>query len=151
MMMNEWNKLNRLQKGSFGEQYAKMLFTKYGAEVYSSDVDDRGIDFVARFPNSEFYDVQVKTVMDMNLAYINKTKFKKSERFLVVLVRLEQGKEPEVYVFRATEWDSEDGLLKYNPYIEAESAPAYEIHLSRSRLQQMGKYLFEQRISELRT
>lgn len=150
-MMTKWDKLNRLQKGSFGEQYAKMLFTMYGAEVYSSDIDDRGIDFVARFLGGEFYDVQVKTVTDMNLAYINESKFKKSERFLVVLVRLEQGKEPEVYVFRGTEWDSEDGLLKYNPYTEAKSAPAYEIHLNQRRLKQMGKYLFEQRISELRT
>jgi predicted RNase H-like HicB family nuclease len=150
-MKNDWNRLTRLQKGAFGEQYAKMLFTRHDAEVYSSDIDDRGIDFVARFPGSEFYEVQVKTVTNMNLAYINEDKFKRSDRFLVVLIRLEQSKEPKMYVFRGNEWDSKDGLLKYKPYTNAKSQPAYEIHLSQGRIQQMGKYRFEKRVAELRS
>lgn len=85
----DWNKLNRIQKGTFGEYFAKMEFTLFGAEVYTSEVDDRGIDFIVRFPNSSFYEVQVKTVSNLNLQWVNKDKFKIDKMFLVVLIRLE--------------------------------------------------------------
>ena len=37
-------RLNRMQKGTFGEYFAKMEFAMFGFEVYTSEVDDRGID-----------------------------------------------------------------------------------------------------------
>lgn len=33
--------------GTFGEYYAKMELTSYGMSIYTSEVDDHGIDFVA--------------------------------------------------------------------------------------------------------
>jgi hypothetical protein len=44
-----------------------MDFTLYGFEVYSSEVDDRGIDFVVRSASGRYYDVQVKSVRDFDL------------------------------------------------------------------------------------
>lgn len=131
-----WKELNNIQKGTFGEYFAKMEFTLFGSEVYTSEVDDRGIDFVARFPDSDFYEVQVKTVSDENLQYINEDKFKKEDGFLVALVRLKQNCEPCIYVFKGTDWDSDssDGLLKFNKYEGKKSKPAYEIKLSKNRL-----------------
>jgi hypothetical protein len=149
MKQCNWNKLNRIQKGTFGEYYAKMEFTMFGAEVYTSEVDDRGIDFVCRFPNSGFYEVQVKTISDVNLQFVNKDKFKARSDFLVVLIRLEQLKEPELYVFKGTDWDSNDGLLKFNSYEGKKSAPAYEIRLSKLRLRALQEYSLENRYSEL--
>ena len=58
MKKYNWKELNRIQKGTFGEYFAKMEFTMYGAEVYTSEIDDRGIDFVCRFPDSDFFEVQ---------------------------------------------------------------------------------------------
>ena len=43
-----WDNLNRLQIGKYAEYYAKMEFTSYGFDVYTSEVDDKGIDFVIR-------------------------------------------------------------------------------------------------------
>jgi len=128
MKKYDWEKLNRIQKGTYGEYLAKMEFTMFGAEVYTSEVDDRGIDFVCRFPNSDFFEVQVKTVSNFNLQFVNKDKFKKEANFLVVLVRLVQYEKPELYVFRGTDWDSsDDGLLKFNPYEGKKSQAAFEI------------------------
>lgn len=150
MQEYNWKALNNIQKGTFGEYFAKMEFTMFGAEVYTSEVDDRGIDFVCRFPSCpHFYEVQVKTVMDFNLQFINETKFKKSTSFLVVLVRLKDGEKPEIYVFRGTDWDSEDGVLKFNRYEGKKSQPAYEIRLSQKRLDAMEKYRLSERYSEL--
>ena len=50
-----WSKLNHLQRGRYAEYYAKMEFTSYGYEVYTSEVDDHGVDFVAKHPKSEHF------------------------------------------------------------------------------------------------
>ena len=60
-----WSKLNRMQLGRYAEYYAKMEFTSYGFEVYTSEVDDHGVDFVVKDPESKiFYEVQVKAIRD---------------------------------------------------------------------------------------
>ena len=65
MPNTNWSKLNHLQLGRYAEYYAKMEFTSYGFEVYTSEVDDHGVDFVAKLPGENtFYEVQVKSVRD---------------------------------------------------------------------------------------
>jgi predicted GNAT family N-acyltransferase len=43
-----WSKLNSLQLGRYAEYYAKMEFASYGFEIYTSELDDHGIDFIAK-------------------------------------------------------------------------------------------------------
>ncbi len=43
-----------------------MEFVLYGYDVYTSEVDDHGIDFVVRTQNGFHYDVQVKLVSPEN-------------------------------------------------------------------------------------
>lgn len=51
------SQLSGMQLGRYAEYYAKMEFTSYGFEVYTSEVDDHGVDFVAKQPKtSEFYE-----------------------------------------------------------------------------------------------
>lgn len=50
-----WSKLNRMQLGRYAEYYAKMEFSSYGFDVYTSEVDDHGVDFVAKPPRSHVY------------------------------------------------------------------------------------------------
>ena len=45
-----WSKLTGLQLGRYAEYYAKMEFASYGFEVYTSEVDDHGVDFIAKKP-----------------------------------------------------------------------------------------------------
>lgn len=45
-MNTDWEKLSSLQLGQFGEYYAKMKFASYGYDVYASEVDDHGVDFI---------------------------------------------------------------------------------------------------------
>lgn len=138
-----WSSLNRIQKGTYGEYFAKMEFTMYGFEVYTSEVDDRGVDFVVRRPPGGFFDIQVKTITDMNLAYVNKNKFKQIDSYLVLLVRLHEGEPPQLFVFRGIDWDNSNKLLVYNPYDGKKSAPAYEVHLTKDREEMLSKYSFD--------
>lgn len=59
--------------------------------------------------------------------------------------------EPEIYLFRGTDWDSEDGLLKFNSYEGKKSVPAFEIRLSKARLSALEKYRLENRFHEINT
>jgi hypothetical protein len=85
-MRYAWSSLNRLQRGTYGEYFAKMEFAMYGFEIYTAEVDDRGIDFIVRRPRGDFLEVQVKTVTGTNLAYVNADKFKASAEYLVAFV-----------------------------------------------------------------
>ena len=148
-MRYQWSKLNRIQKGTFGEYFAKMEFTMYGFEVYTSEVDDRGIDFVVRHGNGAFLEVQVKSVSDNNLQFVNASKFKQSDQFVVLLVRLTELFEPQLYLFLGTDWPSSDGLLVYSPYEGKKSEAAYEIRLAKSRNEILETYNFDTRVKQI--
>ena len=45
---HRWSELSRLQLGRYAEYFVKMEFTLHGFDVYSAEVDDKGIDFVIR-------------------------------------------------------------------------------------------------------
>lgn len=70
-----WSKLNKLQLGRYAEYYAKMEFASYGFEVYTSEVDDHGIDFIAKRENGRFHELQVKAVRKSNYVYMKKDKW----------------------------------------------------------------------------
>lgn len=44
----DWGKLNHLQLGRYAEYFVKMEFTRHGFDVYSAEVDGKGIDLVVR-------------------------------------------------------------------------------------------------------
>ena len=70
-----WSQLTSMQLGRYAEYYAKMEFASYGFEVYTSEVDDHGVDFVAKMPNSNhFLEVQVKSVRDFGYTFIAESK-----------------------------------------------------------------------------
>jgi hypothetical protein len=43
MQKYDWTRLNHLQVGKYAEYFVKMEFTLYGFDVYSREVDDRGV------------------------------------------------------------------------------------------------------------
>jgi len=57
----EWSTLNNLQLGRYAGYLVKMEFTKLRFSVFSSEVDDRGVDFVIRTPLGQYYEVQVRS------------------------------------------------------------------------------------------
>ena len=147
MARYKWSALNRLQKGSFGEHFAKMEFSMYGLLVFSAEVDDRGIDFVARNERGQHFDVQVKTVTERNYTYIAESKF--PECLWVCLVILEESTDPQLFLFAKQDWNSEtEGLLKRKHYPNA-SEPEYGIHLAKVRNAVLDRFRFDAVILKL--
>ena len=71
----KWSELNHLQVGKYGEYLVKMEFTSLGYDVYSAEVDNKGIDFVVRTRKGRYYDIQVKSVRGFNYIFFPKKNF----------------------------------------------------------------------------
>ncbi len=76
MPNTNWSELSHLQLGRYAEYYAKMEFASYGYDVYTSEVDDHGVDFVARNPDDgQYYEIQVKAVRNLDYFISEKIKW----------------------------------------------------------------------------
>ena len=106
-----WSRLNHLQVGRYGEYLAMMEFTLHGYDVYSAEVDDKGIDFVVRRGVDRFFDIQVKASRNFNYVFFRKDVFEPRDTLLAVVAVLIQGDAPELFLIPSTEWERGDGPL----------------------------------------
>jgi len=146
MPNTKWSELNPFQLGRYGEYYAKMEFASYGYDVYTSEVDDHGVDFVAKSPrDGQFYEIQVKSVRKTNYVYIPKDKMQLVPTRLVFLLLFTDGQLPACYLIPAQAWNHPDELLVSRDYGEAgqTSKPEWGINLSQKNLLKLADYRAE--------
>lgn len=151
MTTKNWSEIGHLQLGRIGEYYAKAEFIMHGFEVYTTEVDDRGVDFVAKSKGGKFYQVQAKAVRNNNYMYIRKSKLELAESNLVCYMRFVDGEEPEVYVIPSTVWKNPDQeLFKAPDYEGKKSQPEYALYVSKKgNLEKLQKYRAEDMLREL--
>ncbi len=140
----KWSRLSSLQLGRYAEYYVKMEFTSYGFDVYTSEVDDHGVDFVAKY-NGQYYEIQAKAVRQDNYMYIPKEKIAISDRFLLCYLRFADDKLPDVFVFPTTVWETPNALFVDRPYDKPgqKSKPEYGISYSVKNAPLMEPYRAE--------
>lgn len=135
MPNTNWSKLNRLQLGRYAEYYAKMEFASYGFEVYTSEVDDHGVDFIAKAPGeNKFYEVQVKSARDYGYVFMAKSKMPElSDERLVCFLHFIDGKLPDVFVIPASAWETPNAVLVDRKYDKPgqKSEPEWGINVSK--------------------
>lgn len=114
----KWSELSPMQIGRYAEYYAKMEFTSYGYDVYTSEVDDHGVDFVARDVKMDiFYEIQVKSLRKGNYAFIpEKLMDCNDSKRLVCFLKFADGRLPDVYVIPAIAWQNLNDALTYRKY-----------------------------------
>lgn len=122
----------------------------YGFQVYSSEVDDRGIDFVCRHEDVPFYEVQVKSFRGTGYVFMQKDKFRPRQELVLALVRFEQGKEPELFLVPSLAWLLPNELLVSHDYEGRRSKPEWGINLSRKNLPLLSEYSFAKQVEEMR-
>src|SRR3989338_2071501 len=150
MLKTTYKHLNKIQKGSLGVAFSKMAFTLEGFEVYNSEYDDRGIDFIIRNSSGKFFLVQVKTTDDTSNPYIYENKFQKSDDFIFSAVRIIEGKPLSLYIARGSDWDKgEFKCLNYNPK-GGSSGAYYEIQFSKKYKNQLSEFEFQKYIEKIR-
>ena len=133
-----------LQLGKIAEYYAKLEFLSYGFEVYAPEVDDHGVDFIARKRGTgELFEVQVKSIFKGTYAFIRKDRLPLDERHLVCFLRFEEGKAPDIYVIPAKAWETPDAVLVGREYEGRKSKPEWGIQYSKKNAALLEKYRAE--------
>ena len=147
MPSTNWSKLNHLQLGRYAEYYAKMEFASYGFEVYTSEVDDHGVDFIVKLPKENtFYEVQVKSVRDYGYVFVAKSKMPElTDNRLVCYMHFVDGKLPDVFVIPATAWLTPNAVLVDRKYDKPgqKSAPEWGINISKKNYDLLTEYKAE--------
>ena len=138
-----WSGLNKQQVGTYFEYFVKMELTMYGYEVFTSEVDDRAIDFVAR-RDSGSIEVQAKCVRDYGYVFVPKSLFAPRDGLYLALGLLFDGKEPEAYLVPSTVW-----LTRNTVFVERDydapgltSKPEWGINVSRKNMVMLEPYVF---------
>lgn len=130
----EWSALNKLQLGKYAEYFVKMEFTQYGFDVYSSEVDDRGIDFVVRKEPLKYYDIQVKSIRESGYVYFTKTTFEPRENLFAALVVFIENRQPKLFLIPSLSWKTPDKLLRDYEYVGKKSKPEWGLNLSKRNM-----------------
>ena len=145
----DWNRLNSLQLGSYAEYFVKMEFTLYGFDVYTSEVDDRGIDFVIRRGCDRYYDIQVKSVYKAKYIFFPKHKFELRENLFAAVVIFTDREFPKLFLIKATAWQEVNALVVSRDYEMKKSKPEWGLNLSQKNHDLLSKYAFEKVVSTL--
>ncbi len=137
-----WSELNPIQLGKYAEYYAKMEFTSYGYDVYTSEVDDHGVDFVIKDSAGMFYEVQVKSVCKSKYVFIQQNKIVLDDKHLVCLLCFKDGELPDIYIVPATAWLSPNDALVVRNYSKPgqKSKPEYGINITKKALPLLEPY-----------
>ena len=139
----DWGKPNHLQIGRYGESLVKLELTRLGCDVYTSDVDDRGIDFIVCLDANKYFDIQVKTIRAYGYVYAEKTKFQSSSNLYMAAVLLIQNRKPQVFLIPRARWDSPDSVFVSNDYPTGKSKPDWGINISKKNLPSLVEFAID--------
>ena len=139
----QWAALNTQQAGAFAEYFVKMELTMYGFEVYTTEVDDRGIDFVARKARGPFIEVQVKSLRGYGYVFMQKTKFEIRPDVFLALGLLFDDQAPRLFLIPATVWLKPNEVFVDRPYEGLKSKPEWGVNVSRKNLPILEQFAYD--------
>ncbi len=141
----DWSRLSKLQIGRYSEYFVKMEFTLHGFDVYSSEVDDKGIDFVVRKHPDKYYDVQVKSARMLksgNYIFMRKDKFQPCSNILAAIVLFFNECTPYVYLIPSQAWLTPDSLFCDRDYEGRKSKPEWGLNICKKNMRLLEPYSF---------
>lgn len=142
MHQNSWGHLSKQQVGAYAEYFVKMELTLHGCQVFTPEVDDRGVDFVARYALGPFFEVQVKSTRKLSYVYLDKHKTTLRESLYLGLVLLTEGAPPDLYLVPSLVWANPNGLFVSRDYDGLPSKPDWGLNLSKKNLPLLEPYGF---------
>jgi len=127
-----------------------MEFTSYGFEVFTSEVDDRGIDFIVKDAHGKFSEIQVKALRGNGYVFAQKSKFNlnNTNLFMALLV-FREGKMPDIFLIPSSAWRSPNRVFVDRDYNKPnqKSDPEYGINISNKNYEILNQYEFEQSVT----
>jgi hypothetical protein len=143
--IHNWSRLNRLQLGKYAEYLVKMEFVLCGHDVFSSEVDDHGIDFVIRTRQGNHYDVQVKSFRleagkGTPYVFLQKSKFVIHPSLLLVLVQFVAGEPPTLWLVQSCVLGQPNPIFESRDYGDGKkSLPEWGLTLSKKKLAMLSE------------
>lgn len=144
-----WSALTSQQVGRYAEYFVKMEFTLYGFDVYSAEIDDKGIDFVVRRDTQTYYDVQVKSARGLNYIFLRKDKFELRPNLLAAVVLLADGQSPALYLIPSLTWEQPTALFVDRNYVGGKSEPEWGLNFSQRNMAALEPFRFENMVDAL--
>lgn len=149
MQKLQWSQLNHLQLGKLGEYLVKLEFVSYGLDIYTSEVDDKGIDFIIRKNSKKYYDIQVKSIRNLNYIFFPKKSFVLRDNLLAAIVVFIEKNDPYIFLIPSKEWTDPNSLLVSHDYVGKQSKPEWGINISQKNWDLLMEYQFHKVISIL--
>jgi hypothetical protein len=143
-----WSQLSKGQLGRTTEWLASIEFMLHGFEVYSTEVDDRGVDLVVR-KNGSSFDVQVKGLRPPkgDYTYFRKLYFELRPRLLAAVGVYRDGEPPDLYLIPALAWRDPSALLVDRPYGEGKtSPPEWGLSLTKKSAPLLAEFEFARQV-----
>lgn len=142
----DWSVLNHLQLGKYAEYFAKMEFTSYGFEVFTSEVDDRGIDFIVKDRTGQFCEIQVKALRGYGYVFAQKSQFNiNNDNLYMTLLVFREGQMPDLFLIPSNVWRLPNNVFVDRNYDKPDlkSNPEYGINISKKNYDFLYQYEFK--------
>ncbi len=150
MQRYRWSRLNKQQVGAYAEYFVKMELAMHEFQVYSPEVDDRGIDLVTRFYSNPLIAIQVKSVRDFGYVFMAKSKFTLSDELYLALVLLFEMEPPELFLIPSRTWEKPNACFVSRDYGDDKtSPPEWGVNLSKKNIHLLQPFAFEKTIARL--
>src|SRR5947209_5696220 len=121
---HNWNRLTTHQLGKYAEYLTKMEFVLHGCDVFTSEVDNHGIDFIVRTGTGDHYDVQVKSVRNKtSYVFMPKSKFRIHPNSLLALVKFVQDHPPTIFLVHSYVGVGPNPIFVSRDYGEGKKSP----------------------------
>ncbi len=145
-----WKGLNRIQLGRYAEYYVKMALTLAGLDVYTPEVDDRGLDFIVRAGPGRFYEFQVKSARpSSSYVFMRKSHFQPTPNLFLALVLFDEGEQPALYAVPSDVWLRPEPPFVSRDYAGLKSPPEWGLTLTAAGRVALEPYRFEDVIGRL--
>lgn len=147
-----------MQIGRICEYWVKMFLTLEDLDTYTSEVDNKGIDFVVRLDKAIHIDIQVKSIRLKSSGYVFITKknwptedLQRSNLYLA-LVLLKDGFAPDVYLIPAAAWLDPNPLLCSRDYnLEGQkSLPEWGVNISVKNMHLLEQYSLSLQVEKIK-
>jgi hypothetical protein len=148
--MKSWKHLNHLQVGKYAEYLVKIAMVSHGLDVYSTEVDDRGIDFVVKKDHETYFDIQVKSIRGRNYIFFPKSKFTPRRNLFAAVSVFIEGEDPHLFLIPSTDWLAPNDLLVERNYEGLPSPPEWGLNISRKNWQVLEGYRIEKTIAMIK-
>jgi hypothetical protein len=149
-LTHTWSTLSKPQLGRYAEFLVKMELSMHGLDVYTAEVDDKGIDFIVRRDSNTYFDIQVKSSRNYTYIFFPKRCFSPRPNLYAAFVHFLDGSLPGLYLIPSLEWCQPNKLLVDREYEGKKSLPEYGINVSRINMPLLEKYSFNLSVEQLK-